>query len=500
MLFPSEYEKIALQNPDRLQSAGDFTLAKEVPLLLRTPDFYDHFLCIGDSCKDCCCIGWELDIDDDTFEYYKSVPGPFGDRLRGCMSAARKVSPDAPGDDSLFGDDGGSTMYRLKIDGRCPFLNSKNLCDIVLNLGPQALCQICSEYPRYSFEFDGAVEKSLTISCEEAGRLMFLSDVPIGFVETEAGGWMPSDGPEADAHFPENDPEESGTDADLPENNSEESEADADLPKTDYEEDSTPADYFTSDDPDEEIFRTISLIRSASIRILENRRIDLADRIGHFLALCTEAQRALDLADSDPDLLRIRLPELVRLYTGSEHPEITPEARDAAAEGPGPCPDAEGILPFPEDSALLDAVRFGRFNHLKKRMDILSGMEILTDRWIQEISELDKVFISEDSYESILSAWLSSPDCRIPAYEHLLVYFVFRYFPLAAYDGSIIDKARFAVFGMLVIRDLDAARFMRNGARFDLNDRIWNAKICSKEVEHSDYNIEYLFGEMLKIS
>ena len=446
-----------MQNPDRLQSAGDFTLAKEVPLLLRTPDFYDHFLCIGDSCKDCCCIGWELDIDDDTFEYYKSVPGPFGDRLRGCMSAARKVSPDAPGDDSLFGDDGGSTMYRLKIDGRCPFLNSKNLCDIVLNLGPQALCQICSEYPRYSFEFDGAVEKSLTISCEEAGRLMFLSDVPIGFVETEAGGWMPSDGPEADAYSPEN-------------------------------------------DPDEEIFRTISLIRSASIRILENRRIDLADRIGHFLALCTEAQRALDLADSDPDLLRIRLPELVRLYTGSEHPEITPEARDAAAEGSGPCLDAEEILPFPEDSELLDAVRRGRFDHLKKRMDILSGMEILTDRWIQEISELDKVFISEDSYVSTLSAWLSSPDCRIPAYEHLLVYFVFRYFPLAAYDGSIIDKARFAVFGMLVIRDLDAARFMRNGAHFDLNDRIWNAKIYSKEVEHSDYNIEYLFGEMLKIS
>ena len=457
MPFPSEYEKIALQNPDRLQSAGDFTLAKEVPLLLRTPDFYDHFLCIGDSCKDCCCIGWELDIDDDTFEYYKSVPGPFGDRLRGCMSAARKVSPDAPGDDSLFGDDGGSTMYRLKIDGRCPFLNSKNLCEIVLNLGPQALCQICSEYPRYSFEFDGAVEKSLTISCEEAGRLMFLSDVPIGFVETEAGGWMPSDGPEADAYSPEN-------------------------------------------DPDEEIFRTISLIRSASIRILENRRIDLADRIGHFLALCTEAQRALDLADSDSDLLRIRLPELVRLYTGSEHPEITPEARDAAAEGSGPCLDAEEILPFPENSELLDAVRRGRFDYLKKRMDILSGMEILTDRWVQEISELNKVFISEDSYESILSAWLSSSDCRIPAYEHLLVYFVFRYFPLAAYDGSIIDKARFAVFGMLVIRDLDAARFMRNGARFDLNDRIRNAKICSKEVEHSDYNIEYLFGEMLKIS
>ncbi len=425
-------------------------------MLLRTPDFYDHFLCTADKCSDCCCIGWELDIDDDTFGYYRSVPGPFGDRLRECMAHVEKVSPDdAPGDDNLFGDEGGETSYRLKIGGRCPFLNSRNLCDIVLNLGPQALCRICSEYPRYSFEFDSAVEKSLTVSCEEAGRLMFLSDIPIGFVETEIG--------------------------------------------EDFETAGASSDPSAEEETDEAFFRAISLIRSASIRILENRRIDLADRIGHFLALCTEAQRILDLAEERPELLHTRLPELVCLYTGSEHPEITPEARDACAKGPGPSLDAKGILPFPEDSELLEAVRCSRLDHLKKRMEILSGMEILTDRWTKELASLDREFPSEASYLNAQEAWLSSPDCRMSAYEHLLVYFVFRYFPLASYDGSILDKARFAVFGMLVIRDLDAARFVRNGGHFDLNDRIWNAKIYSKEVEHSDYNIEYLCGEMMKI-
>ena len=489
-------------------------------MLLRTPDFYDHFLCTADKCKDCCCVGWELDIDDDTFEYYESVPGPFGDRLRECMAAADKVSPDDPGDDNLFGDEGGTSVFRLKIGGRCPFLNSKNLCDIVLFLGPQALCRICSEYPRYSFEFDGAVEKSLTLSCEEAGRLMFLSDVPIGFVETEAGGGMIQE----DAALFDDVPECIGNDMALSDNDSKGAEDDTALFGNDLKEteedtslfgdtpcgEETDADFsevacentlvlngsFEADDPDDEITRAISLIRSTSVRILENRRIDLADRVGHFLALCTEAQRVLELAESEPETLRIRLPELARLYTGSEHPEITPEARDAAAEGPGPSLDAEGILPFPKDSELLDCVRHGGFHHYKKRMEILSGMEILTDRWTEEIAELEKVFISENAYQDALTTWLSSPDCRMAAYEHLLVYFAFRYFPFAAFDCSIIDKAGFAVFSMLVIRDLDAARFMRNGKHFDLNDRIWNAKIYSKEVEHSDYNIEYLCGKM----
>lgn len=34
------------------------------------PSYYGDFHCIGGSCKDSCCIGWEVDIDEDTYEYY----------------------------------------------------------------------------------------------------------------------------------------------------------------------------------------------------------------------------------------------------------------------------------------------------------------------------------------------------------------------------------------------------------------------------------------------
>ena len=46
------------------------------------PSYYSQFHCIGGSCPDSCCIGWEVDIDEETCDYYKSLKGPFGDRLR----------------------------------------------------------------------------------------------------------------------------------------------------------------------------------------------------------------------------------------------------------------------------------------------------------------------------------------------------------------------------------------------------------------------------------
>ena len=42
------------------------------------PNYYDHFTCIADKCKHNCCIGWEIDIDDDTMDIYDSIGGEFG--------------------------------------------------------------------------------------------------------------------------------------------------------------------------------------------------------------------------------------------------------------------------------------------------------------------------------------------------------------------------------------------------------------------------------------
>ena len=51
-------------------------------MIVRVPDYFKEFSCIAGACKDSCCLGWEIDIDEDSYEYYKSLPGEIGDRLR----------------------------------------------------------------------------------------------------------------------------------------------------------------------------------------------------------------------------------------------------------------------------------------------------------------------------------------------------------------------------------------------------------------------------------
>ena len=52
---------------------------------LYAPDYYTKFACIADKCQHSCCIGWEIDIDEETLSYYNSVSGDFGNRLSDCQ-------------------------------------------------------------------------------------------------------------------------------------------------------------------------------------------------------------------------------------------------------------------------------------------------------------------------------------------------------------------------------------------------------------------------------
>lgn len=84
----------------------------------RVPTYFNEFACIGGACEDNCCIGWEVDIDDESLEVYNSVGGEFGDRLRRYMS--------------------NENSFTLK-NNRCPFLNDKNLMRIFINIGEDKL-------------------------------------------------------------------------------------------------------------------------------------------------------------------------------------------------------------------------------------------------------------------------------------------------------------------------------------------------------------------------
>ena len=76
--------------------------------------------------------------------------------------------------------------------------------------------------------------------------------------------------------------------------------------------------------------------------------------------------------------------------------------------------------------------------------------------------------------------------------NYFVIYYTYRYFMRAWYDGNVLAKAQFAIVGFLVIRDMDIVRYFANGKSFKLDDRIANARIFSREVEHSEETLEIL--------
>ncbi len=119
------------------------------------PSYYKDFACIADRCKHSCCIGWEIDVDEDTYMYYKEIGGAFGTRLLGNIES-----------------DAQSAHFCLDKDERCPFLNRQGLCDIITTLGEDALCQICADHPRFRNFYADRTEIGLGLCCEAAAELI----------------------------------------------------------------------------------------------------------------------------------------------------------------------------------------------------------------------------------------------------------------------------------------------------------------------------------------
>ncbi len=129
------------------------------------PGYYDEFTCIAGRCKHSCCVGWEIDVDEDKIDEYKNVRGDFGKRLRENIS------------------EGEAAHFILKEGDRCPFLNEENLCDIIINMGEEALCEICREHPRFYNFFEERIEGGLGLCCEEAARIILSYKDKVKFEE-----------------------------------------------------------------------------------------------------------------------------------------------------------------------------------------------------------------------------------------------------------------------------------------------------------------------------
>ncbi len=128
------------------------------------PTYAGAFRCIGPECEDHCCAGWNIPLDRNTYEAYKSfAPGPLG---RIVSEYVFLELPDSP--TGMY-----ASIYR-EPSGVCPFFGSDRLCGIQREYGAELLSATCSIFPRSFSRLDGKLEGSLSLSCPEAARQVLL--------------------------------------------------------------------------------------------------------------------------------------------------------------------------------------------------------------------------------------------------------------------------------------------------------------------------------------
>ncbi len=137
------------------------------------PEYYPNFQCSAAACPDSCCKDWTVDVDPQSAQAYRALSGPLGDRLR-----------------QVVQDTDNGTVMTIE-NGRCPMWRQDSLCRIHAELGHDALCQTCRDFPRLRHDYGNFVELGLELSCPEAARLILTAKEHPVLCETQPGGEIP---------------------------------------------------------------------------------------------------------------------------------------------------------------------------------------------------------------------------------------------------------------------------------------------------------------------
>lgn len=206
-------------------------------------------------------------------------------------------------------------------------------------------------------------------------------------------------------------------------------------------------------------------VREVMIRILQNREMPLKLRTGLILGLAHDIQ------------VRVKCGELfgcsgvLERYSGQRAKTFVEEKL--------------------EEISLLEYARMvrGYFADLYE-------LEYLKDDWELHLRETQELLFGkgEEHYRELsqeFDTWLKEhhPMWEIPC-EQLLVYFIFTYFCGAVYDGRAYAKVQMSVVSVLLITEMLKARWLKNEKTLDQEDVIEIVYRYSRELEHSDPNLE----------
>lgn len=371
-------------------------------MIYTRPDYFNEFKCTADKCKDTCCAGWQILIDEESLAKYKQMKGDY----------IWKIMTNVDWEEGCF---------RQDTQKRCAFLNKNNLCDLYINAGESSLCKTCRDYPRHTEEFEDVREVTLSASCPEVARILMERMTPVQFISEEH-------------------PEEEET--------------------------------LEFGDFDPFLYSVIEDGRSAMVRILQNRNLPIKERVVLVLGMAHDMQRRVNqrqLFECD---------RVIEKYEGVKSQKFVREYLKQKD-------------PVEEE------------NLIREMFPLIYELEVLRDEWnILLHKSQDVLFFSmEKSYDiqkRAYALWKSeNPEVEIHL-EQILVYFIFTYFPGSVYDGQLFAKAQMAVYCTWMIESLWMARWIKNGKNICLEEMTELLYRFSREIEHSDENLEALDKIMRK--
>lgn len=360
---------------------------------LRVPNYFNEFKCIASECEDTCCAGWEIVIDDESYDKYMKVSGDFGDVLR-----SRIMKSD------------GENIFLLN-NGNCSFLNEKKMCELYINLGEESLCYTCQQFPRYTEEFLDLREVGLSLSCPEAARIILRKLENVTFELS-----------------------------DLDE---------------DYEEyDSGIL---------EEVLEDFLECRNLIFQLANKKNLDFGSKLSLILKFTKEIQNKIDLGDMD---------EIGEVISDYKDEKILEEIMEEILEAKNKWSEKYNLLSkyfkvYKEIKHINPNDPLG----LKNGFKYLEGNE---DLYFNKHMEFNKYY-EKNSYKFL----------------NIFVYFVFRYFMKGIFDYDLSAKIKLAIISTLMIKELSVIRFMDKG-EFSEEDMVEVSRIYSKDIEHSDENVENL--------
>ncbi|MDU4499758.1 MAG: flagellin lysine-N-methylase [Clostridium perfringens] len=431
---------------------------------VRVPNYFNEFKCIASECEDTCCAGWEIVIDDETHKRYENVEGEFGEILR-----SKIVKSD------------GENIFLLN-NGNCSFLNEKKMCEIYINLGENHLCYTCQQFPRYTEEFLDLKEVGLSLSCPEAARIILRKAENTTFNLSEEDKCESKTQKELEYDLSlscENINSSNCTLGECSNSKDNENRESFNLSESENREcfhlknsecNNSEVESFTKDEDyfdegiDEEILSEFLECRNIVFNIIERNDLDLGTKAALALEFVKEVQNKIDLGDMD------EIPELMEEYRDENF--VNTLVKELESYKGKESIKHKNLCEYLNVYKNIKHINSNDPLGLEKALKYFEENEEFYLRKHKEFNE----YYKENLYK----------------FKNILVYFIFRYFMKAIFDYDVSAKIKLAIISTLMIKELAVVRFIENNNEFTEEDMVEVSRIYSKDIEHSDENIENL--------